>query len=93
MATYIGRTKAYYEYDEDSLYEPVTWEQSDIKDDPELVGEVHELTEDGVRELEWWLECKRMNQYQRTHCFGYRSENQEQMWEKLTDIKNGYIVY
>lgn len=89
---YIGRTAAYYDDDDDSVFAPDYWTYSEDKDDKDFAGEVHELTEEGAAELEWWCECKRMNQYQRNHCFGYRNENAEQMWEKLTNPENGYIV-
>lgn len=92
MATYIGRTSAYYEEEEDSLYVPDYWTWSEDKDDKEFAGDVYELTDEGAAELEYWNECRRMNAYQRNHCFGFRNETREQMWEKLTDLKNGFIV-
>ena len=93
MATYIFRTQAFYEPNEDSIFEEQTWDYSDNAKDAVCDSDLHELTEEGERELDWWNECRRMNLYQRNHCFGFRSESQEQMWDKLTNIKNEYIKY
>lgn len=91
---FIGRTETYYNEDENCLYTPEYWTYSDSREDSEFSthGPVYELTEEGKRELDWMLECRRMNEYQRRHCFGYRNNSSEEMWEILTNPKNEYIV-
>lgn len=80
---FIGRTNAYYEPNEDSLYIEDTWTWSEDKDDKEFVDEVYELNEDGINELDWWLRCRRMNAYERNHSFNPDMRNMEQVWESL----------
>lgn len=87
---YIGRTHAYYEDEDDSVFTPEYWTYSSDPDDGNFAGEVHELTLEGESELNWWLECRRMNEWQRNHSFGVRSESPAQMWNILTDPEFGY---
>lgn len=87
---YIGRTHAYYDVEDDAVIVPDDWTYSSDPEDGNFAGEVHELTYDGELELEWWLECRRMNQWQRNNSFGVSDESPAQMWDILTDPANGY---
>lgn len=80
---FIGRTNAYYEPNDDSLYVEDTWTWSEDENDKDFVGDVYELNEDGAKELEWWLRCKRMNEYERNHSFNPDLRNQEKVWDSL----------
>lgn len=80
---FIGRTSAFYEPDEDSFYVEDTWTWSEDENDKDFVGDAYELDDDGVKELEWWLQCRRMNQYERNHSFNPDLRNQEQVWNSL----------
>lgn len=81
---YIGRTSAYYEDDDSSMYAPDYWTYSTEPNDREFAGEVYELNNDGKRELNYWLRCQRFNEYQRAHAFAPRNESPEQEWNLLT---------
>ena len=81
---YIGRTSAYYEDDDSSVYTPDYWTYSTEPNDREFAGEVYELNNDGKQELNYWLRCQRFNEYQRAHAFAPRNESPEQEWNLLT---------
>lgn len=90
---YIGRTSAYYgyDYDEDSIYEPDYWTYSTSPNDADFAGEVYELDEDGKSELNWWIRCRRFNEYQRTHSFNPNLSSPDEMWEYLVQ-NHGTLV-
>lgn len=80
---FISRTAAYYGPTEYSLYVEDTWTWSEDENDKDFAGVVYELDDDGVKELEWWLRCRRMNQYEKNHSFNPDLRNQEQVWKSL----------
>ena len=82
---YIGRTEAYYNPDDDDLFYPDLWTWSDNREDNDFAGEVYELNEDGKEELDWWIKCRRMNEYQRSRAFNYNKKNQFKEWDYLID--------
>ena len=84
---YVGRTADYYNEDDDSLYSDWGWTYSDDINDKDFVDEVYEITAEDSRELDYWLRCQRMNEYQRNHAFNYRTARPEEMYQYL--IKNG----
>lgn len=69
---YVGRIASYYDEDDDNMYVDWTWTYSDDMNDDDFVGEVYELTPEDSRELDYWLRCRRMNDYQRQHSFNPR---------------------
>lgn len=81
---FIGRTSAYYDDDDSSVYEPDYWTYSDEPNDRDFAGEVYELNDEGKAELNYWLRCRRFNEYQRSHAFNPRTETPEQEWALLT---------
>lgn len=87
---YIGRTNAYYEPVEESLYIEDTWTWSEDPIDKDFAGEVYELNEEGISELNWWLRCRRMNAYERAHSWNPDTRGIEQVWDSL--IKNGTLI-
>jgi hypothetical protein len=84
---YIGRTSAYYGYDDDddNIYEPDYWTYDEDPNCKEFAGEVYALNADGISELNWWLNCQRSNEYQRRNTFNHNNMSREQMWNHLTD--------
>lgn len=86
---YIGRTEAYYDYENESMYADDDWTYSEDRNDPDFAGEVYRLTPDGISALQWWLNCRRSNEWQRQHTFGHDSRSSSEMWDYLTDPKNG----
>ena len=82
---YIGRTEAFYNQDDDDLFYPDLWTWSDNPEDDDFAGEVYELNDDGKEELDWWIECRRMNEYQRSRTFNYNKKNQFEEWDYLID--------
>lgn len=86
---YVGRIASYYD-DEDNMYDDWTWTYSDDINDDDFVGEVYELTPEDSRELDYWLRCRRMNDYQRQHSFNPRTQGTEEMYVYL--IKNAKRV-
>ena len=96
MSIFIGRTPAYYDDDDGSVFTPDYWTWTDNPDDGSIVDEIHELTPEGIDKLNWWMECRRMNEYQRHNCFPpYRYVSPEEMWSKLTednDYSHKYIA-
>lgn len=43
------------------------------------------LSPDQVDEFDWWVECGRMNGYQREHAFDIDSRGQEQLWNDIKE--------
>ena len=82
---YIGRTEAYYNQDDDDLFYPDLWTWSTDPEDDDFAGEVYELNDDGKEELDWWIKCRRMNEYQRSRTFNYNKKNQFEEWDYLID--------
>ena len=83
---YIGRTSAFYGYyDDDSIYEPDYWTYSTDPNDEEFAGEVYQLNDEGKSELNYWIRCRRFNEYQRKNAFNPRNESPEEEWNKLTN--------
>lgn len=80
---YIGRTSAYYDYDDDSVYTPDFWTYSTDPNDKDFAGEVYQLNDEGRRELNWWLRCQRFNEYQRSNSFNPNNNSAEEEWEVL----------
>lgn len=80
---YIGRTFEYYDPNEDDLFVSDLWTYSEDKEDKEFAGEVYELNEDAVSELNWWLECRRMNEWQRKNSFNPDMRGPESVWKSL----------
>lgn len=87
---FIGRTNAYYEPNEDSLYVEDTWTWSEDSDDRGFASEVYELNDEAKSELEWWLESQRMNLWQRNHSFNPDCRSSEEVWESL--IQNAVLI-
>jgi hypothetical protein len=87
---YVGRIASYYDEDDDNMYVDWTWTYSDDMNDDDFVGEVYELTPEDSRELDYWLRCRRMNDYQRQHSFNPRTQGTEEMYAYL--IKNAKRV-
>lgn len=81
---FIGRTSAYYDDDDSSVYAPDYWTYSNEPNDRDFAGEVYELNDEGKAELNYWLRCRRFNEYQRSHAFNPRTETPEQEWALLT---------
>ena len=92
---FIGRTDAWYNDDDESLYTPEYWTYSDDENDKEFAAEheVHELTAAGYAELQEYLSRRRMNDYYRRRAgrsvFDRMSHNQ--VWDYLTSDKS-FIV-
>lgn len=81
---YIGRTAAYYsDYDDDCLYIPDLWTYDTNPDCNDFAGEVYQLSDDGKRELNWWIECRKMNEYERKHAFNPNLNSMEEEYEEL----------
>ena len=80
---FIGRTTSYYETNEDVVFVEDTWTWSEDEDDKDFAGEIYELNDVGVSELDWWIRCRQMNQYVINHSFNVDSRNQEQLWSSL----------
>lgn len=80
---YIARTREYFEGDDDSVFTPDYWTYSEDADDTDFAGDVYQLNEDGERILDWWLRCRRMNEYERKHAFNPDCRSAEDMWEEL----------
>jgi hypothetical protein len=87
---YIGRTAAYYDHDDDMYYPDWTWTYSDDINDEDFVSEVYELDSYHSKELDYWLRCLNMNDYQRRHSFNPRTQSKEEMYEYL--VKNAKRV-
>ena len=91
---YIGRTAAYYDWNEDDIFTPDYWTWSNDKNSEEFVSEVFELTPDGLRHLDFWITCRQMNLWQRKNFLGVLNENtSEQEYYDLTDLKNEFIIF
>ena len=89
---YIGRTSAYYGDDDDYVFLPDMWTDSD--DPSDMAGEVHELTESGEKILDdyyWDLGAGYDLCNGRAKGLADRF-SREQMWEHLTDPANGYSI-
>lgn len=89
--TYIGRTKEYYE-DGDWVFTPALWKW--VGNPSNLAGEVHALTKEGEKLLDQWCDDVSVG-YDLCHgrAKGLAAKyTSEQMWELLTDQKNGYSV-
>lgn len=82
---YIARTQAFYDEEEDWIFTPDMWTYGWTPTEEEFAGEVYILTEEGKSILDWWLTCRRMNEYQRKNCFGYDSTSSEDLFEMLTN--------
>ena len=80
---YIGRTKEYYEPDEDNMFVSDLWTYSEDPEDKDFVGEVYELNEEAVKELDWWLRSRRMNEWQRRNSFNPDMRGPESVWNSL----------
>ena len=80
---YIGRTMEYYEPDEDSMFVNDLWTYSEDADDKDFAGEVHELSEEAAKELDWWLRCRRMNEWERRNSFNPDMRGPESVWNSL----------
>ena len=89
---YIGRTSAYYDDDNESVFAPDYWTYSTDPNDPDFADEVYELNEDGKSELNWWIRSQRFNEYQRNNAFNPNDKSSEEMWEYLTDRSNGFLA-
>ena len=74
----------YYDDDDSSVYAPDYWTYSNEPNDRDFAGEVYELNDEGKAELNYWLRCRRFNEYQRSHAFNPRTETPEQEWALLT---------
>ena len=91
---YIGRTAAYYDWNEDDIFTPEYWTWSNDKNSEEFASEVFELTPDGLRHLDFWITCRQMNLWQRKNFWGVLNENSsEQEFYDLTDLKNEFIIF
>ena len=90
---YIGRTAAYYDWDEDDIFTPDYWTWSNDKNSEEFAGDVFELTPDGLRHLDWWITCRRMNGWQRKNSWNVNENSSEQEFYDLTDLKNEFIIF
>lgn len=88
---YIARTAAYFEPDENDLYVPDLWTYSEDPLDKDFEGDVYELSDDAVLELDWWLTSRRMNQWQRSHSFNPDERNPEEVWESLVQQSVVYL--
>lgn len=90
MRTYIGRTQAYYDGDDGSVFTPAQWKCSE--NPSELAGEVHVLTPEGERLFDQW--CDDMScgyDLCNGRAKGLAAEySSEEMWSLLTDQSNGY---
>ena len=90
--TYIGRTDAYYDEEQDWVFTPALWKW--VGNPANLAGEVHALTKEGEELLEQWCDDVSVGY---DLCYGRAKGlaakyTSEQMWEKLTDPKQGYSV-
>ena len=88
--SYIGRTKEYYMDDDNWVFTPSMWKW--VSDPTKLAGEVHVLTKEGEELLEKWCDDVAVgydlcNGSAKGLAVKYSSE---QMWELITDTKNGY---
>ena len=85
---YIGRTAAYYEDEDDSIYSPDYWTYDTNPNSNDFAGEVYKLTDEGKDELNYWLRCRRTNEYQRKHEFlHFKDVTPEEEWNLLTTSK------
>lgn len=90
MERYIGRTSAYYDDDDDCVFTPDLWTDSDNPAD--LAGEVHKLTESGEKLLDdyyWDLGAGYDLCHGRAQGLADKF-SREEMWEHLTNPENGY---
>lgn len=85
---YIARTKAFFDDEQDWIFTPKMWKYGWTPTDEEFAGEVYLLTDEGKHILDWWLTCRRMNEYQYKNCFGYDSTSSEDLFYKLTMNKD-----
>lgn len=90
---YIGRTKEYYDDNDDYLFTPDFWVCSEDPNDKDFAGEVYMLDDEGKRRLDWWLRCRRMNEYQRNHAFNPDLSSKEEIWEDLTSTHGTLIKW
>ena len=90
---YIGRTAAYYDWNEDDIFAPDYWTWSNDKNSEEFASEVFELTPDGLRHLDWWITCRMMNGWQRKNSWNVHENSSEQEFYDLTDLKNEFIIF
>ena len=90
---YIGRTAEYYAEDwgEDDLFTPDLWTYSTDPDCKDFAGEVYQLSDDGKRELNWWIRCQRMNEYERKHAFNPNLNSMEEEYEELVNYYGNKI--
>lgn len=84
---YIARTQAFYDEEQDWIFTPDMWTYGWTPTEEDFAGEVYLLTEEGKSVLDWWLTCRRMNEYQRKNCFGYDSTSAEDIFDTLTNNK------
>ena len=83
---FIGRTAAYYEDDDDSMFVPEMWTYDNTPDSKDFAGDVFRLSEEGKSELNWWIRCQRFNEYQRKNAFNPNLKSPEEEFEYL--VKN-----
>ena len=81
--TYIGRTEAYYNEDDDYVFTPDLWTYDNNPNSKDFAGEVFRLNDEGKRELNWWIRCQRFNGYQRKNAFNPNTNSPEEEWETL----------
>lgn len=84
---YIARTKEYFDYNEEKypVYEPDLWTYSEDSDDKDFAGTVYKLNEEGESVLNWWLRCRRMNEYERRHSFNCDNRSREEIYNLLVN--------
>lgn len=84
---YIARTHDYFNYDEEKypVYAPDFWTYSEDANDDDFADTVYELNDEGERILDWWLRCRRMNEWERCHSFNCDRRSPEEIWEVLTN--------
>lgn len=93
---FIGRTDAYYNDDDESVFTPDYWTRGWSRDDSDFAveGPVYELTEEGDKLLSEWCDDRSAGYdlcYGRAKGLAARYSKTE-MWELLTNPENGYII-
>lgn len=91
--TYISRNKEYFEDDEERIFLPDMFTYSeDIDDEDFYDDEIYYLTGEGQKVLDWWLVCRRMNEYERQNSFNVDNRTSGELWADLTNLDNGLAV-
>lgn len=82
---YIGRTAAYYDWDDDYVFTPDLWTYDTNPDCKDFAGVVYQLSDEGKDELNWWIKCQKMNEYERNHAFNPNLNSMEEEYEELVN--------